>query len=203
MITIQIIDDHRVLVEGLKRIINASGVARVVGTAGSVRECKQMLSAGRADVLLLDVHLPDGNGLDLCIHIRATWPEVRILALSSYSEYATVSAMLANGADGYILKNAMPEEVLQGVQSVAGGEKFLCEKVDLLLKRQESTVVKLTRQELELLRLICEGYTNVKIAKKMYLAVETINSYRKNLLFKLNANNTAALVKKAIEERLI
>ena len=191
------------LVDGLEKIINESGVARVIGTAAGAREGKQMLADGRADVLLLDIHLPDGSGLDLCVHIRATWPEVRILALSSYSEYATVSAMLANGADGYILKNALSEEVLQGIQSVAGGRKFVCEEVDLLLKRQENTAVKLTRKERELLRLICEGYTSAEIAKEMYFGVETINSYRKNLLFKLNVRNTASLVKMAIEERLI
>jgi DNA-binding NarL/FixJ family response regulator len=203
MISVQIIDDHRVLVEGLKRIINESGVARVVGTAANVHECEQMLAIGRADVLLLDIHLPDGSGLDLCTHIRAAWPEVRILALSSYSEYATVSAMLANGADGYILKNALPEEVLQGIQTVADGEKFVCEEVNLLLRRQESTAVKLTPKEHELLRLVCEGCTSAEIARKMCFSVETIYSYRKNLLFKMNAGNTAALVKMAIEERLI
>ena len=203
MISVQIIDDHRVLVEGLKRIINESGVARVVGTAANVHECEQMLAIGRADVLLLDIHLPDGSGLDLCTHIRAAWPEVRILALSSYSEYATVSAMLANGADGYILKNALPEEVLQGIRTVADGEKFVCEEVNLLLRRQESTAVKLTPKEHELLRLVCEGCTSAEIARKMCFSVETIYSYRKNLLFKMNAGNTAALVKMAIEERLI
>ena len=203
MISVQIIDDHRVLVEGLKRIINESGVARVVGTAANVHECEQMLAIVRADVLLLAIHLPDGSGLDLCTHIRAAWPEVRILALSSYSEYATVSAMLANGADGYILKNALPEEVLQGIQTVADGEKFVCEEVNLLLRMQESTAVKLTPKEHELLRLVCEGCTSAEIARKMCFSVETIYSYRKNLLFKMNAGNTAALVKMAIEERLI
>ena len=203
MISVQIIDDHNMLVEGLKRAIDESGIARVIGTACSVNEGLLMLTADRPDVLLLDIQLPDGSGLELCTHIREAWPEVRILALSSYSEYAVVSAMLDNGADGYILKNAMSEEVLQGIRTVAGGKKFICEEVNLLLKEQESTAVRLTRKERELLRLICEGYTSAEIGQKMHFGLETISTYRKNLLYKLKARNTAALVKMAIEEKLV
>ena len=203
MITVQIVDDHRVLVDGLKRIINESGVARVIGTATTIRECKRMLAADRANVMLLDIQLPDGNGLDLCTHVHAFWPEVRILALSSYSEYATVSAMLDNGADGYLLKNAKAEELLQAIRTVADGKKFISVEVTRLMKKQEETGFKLTRNERELLRLVCEGYTSAEIAKEMYFSVETVNGYRKNLLYKLNARNTASLVKIAVEEKLV
>jgi DNA-binding NarL/FixJ family response regulator len=190
-------------VEGLEKIINESGLATVIGTAGSVRACRDMLRFEQADVLLLDVNLPDGSGIDLCPELKAKYPTLKILALSSFSEYAVVSRMIEGGALGYVLKNAMSEEILEGIETVASGEKFLCHEVNLLLKRQASTAIVLTGKERELLRLITEGFITVEIADKMHLGVETINSYRKNLLFKLQARNTAALVKMAIEQKLV
>ncbi len=203
MITVQIVDDHRLFVEGLEKIIVESGIARIIGKAYNARECWQMLVWERADILLLDVHLPDGNGVDLCPQIKQKYPDLKILALTSFAEYAVVSRMLENGAMGYMLKNAMPEEIIQGIETVADGEKFLCHEVDLLLKKQAGQAVILTRKERELLRLISEGYISSEIAEKMHLGIDSINNYRKNLLLKLDARNTAVLVKIAIEQKLI
>ena len=111
--------------------------------------------------------------------------------------------MLENGASGYILKNCMPEEVVEGIETVLNGETFLCHEVDLLMRKKTDLQIFLTPREAELLKLICDGYTNPEIAEKLFLGIETINSYRKNLLFKLNARNTAVLVKMALEQKLI
>ncbi len=203
MITVQIVDDHKMFVEGLEKIIVESGVAKIIGKAYNARECWQMLVWEQADVLLLDVHLPDGNGVDLCPQIKQKYPTLKILALTSFAEYAVVSRMLENGAAGYVLKNAMAEEIIQGIETVAEGEKFLCHEVDLLLKKQANNAVILTRKERELLRLISEGYISSERAEKMHLGIDSINNYRKNLLLKLDARNTAVLVKIAIEQKLI
>jgi DNA-binding NarL/FixJ family response regulator len=203
LIRVAVVDDHKMFVEGIERIIRESGIAEVTGKAHSARECWQMLAYEQPDVLLLDIHLPDGNGVDLCAEILAKYPGLKILALTSFSEYAVVNRMLDNGALGYVLKNAMSEEILQGIETVVEGEKFICEEVNLLLKKQKDQAIVLTGREQELLRLISEGYINTEIAEKMFLGVETINSYRKNLLFKLQARNTAVLVKMAIEQKLI
>ena len=104
---------------------------------------------------------------------------------------------------GYVLKNAMAEEILEGIETVAKGKKFLCEEVDLLLQKQKGSAIVLTKKEHTLLRLIAEGYTNVEIADKMFHGVETVNSYRKNLLFKMQARNTAVLVKMAHDQKLL
>ena len=203
LIKVAIIDDHKMFVEGLERIINASGVAQIVGKAYTIAQSVYMLLERQADVLLLDIHLPDGSGIDYCAQVKAQYPDLKILALTSFGEYAVINRMLENGALGYVLKNAMSEEILEGIETVAAGEKFLCHEVNMLLKKQAGKAVILTGKERELLRLITEGYINTEIADKMFLGVETINSYRKNLLFKLNARNTAALVKMALEEKLI
>ena len=97
----------------------------------------------------------------------------------------------------------MADEIMLGVQTVASGEPFLCDEVDMLLKKQTGLEIILTKKERELLELICEGCTSSEIAERMFLSVETINSYRKNLLFKLSAKNTASMVRLAIEEKYI
>lgn len=155
------------------------------------------------DVILLDINLPDASGIDLCKEIKSLFPKVKIVALTSYSEYAIVRQMIENGASGYVIKNAMPEEILMSIESVADGETFLCEQIDMLMKRSTKQHIWLTPREKELLKFIADGFTNVEIAEKLFLSVETVNSYRKNLLLKLGARNTAVLVKMAYEEKLI
>jgi len=203
MIKVAIVDDHPLLIEGLKKLIEGSGEAVITGSAVNGKDCMRMLAAEKPDVLLLDINLPDISGIDLCRDIHGKWPEVKTVALTSYSEYTSVRKMLDNGARGYLLKNAMPEEIIQGIISVSQGDIFLCHEIDLFMKRQSDRHIYLTPRETNLLKLIVEGYTNPEIAEKLFLGVETINSYRKNLLFKLNARNTAVMVKIALEEKLI
>jgi DNA-binding NarL/FixJ family response regulator len=203
MITVQIVDDHKMVVEGLEKLINESDIATVTGKAYTIAGCYRMLSAGQPDVLLLDVGLPDGNGMDLCPEIKKRYPAVNILMLTSYAEHAVITHLLGNGASGYVLKNAMSEEIIEGIRVVASGKRFLCEEVDVLLKNRNNNPVELTRRERELLKLIVAGCTSTEIADKMCLGYETIRSYRKNLNIKLNAHNTAMLVKIAIEDKLI
>lgn len=203
MIKVGLVDDHPLFLEGLNKLIVASGIAEVIFAAKDGKECLRQLAFNYPNVLLLDINLPDYSGIDLCKEIHDSWPQVNIIALTSFGEYTIVRKMLDNGALGYLLKNAMPEEILQGVETVAKGETFLCHEIDVFMKRDSHRHVFLTPRETDLLRLIVKGYTNPEIAVELFLGVETINSYRKNLLFKLNARNTAVLVKMAIEEKLI
>lgn len=203
MITVHIVDDHKILVEGLRKLVDESGFAKTTAVSYSGRECLSNLKWELPDVLLLDINLPDANGVELCKEIKTTCPTVKIVALTSYSEYAIVRQMMENGASGYVIKNAMPEEILMSIQTVADNGIFLCEQVDMLMRSRSKQHVWLTPREKELLKNIVDGHTNQEIAEIMFLGVETINSYRKNLLCKLGARNTAVLVKMALEEKLI
>lgn len=203
MITVHIVDDHKILVEGLQKLIDESGFAKTTAVSYSGKECLANLRREQPDVLLLDINLPDASGIDLCKEIKTLYPAVKIVALTSYSEYTIVRRMMENGASGYVIKNAMPEEILMSIETVANGEKFLCEQIDMLMKRSSKQHIWLTPREKELLKHIVDGFTNAEIAEKLFLGVETVNSYRKNLLFKLGARNTAVLVKMAYEEKLI
>ena len=203
MIKIAIVDDHKILTEGLSNLIGQSGTATIVGIAHSAEECRMSIGFWKPDVLMLDVGLPGMSGLDYCLEIREKFPDIKVLALTTHNEYSIVRQMLDNGASGYLIKNAMALEVMEGIEVVAQGRIFLSHEVDLLMKRPPLGTVWLTQRERELLRLVTEGFTNVEIADKIFLSPETIRGYRKNLLLKLGAKNTAVLVKMALEQKLI
>ncbi len=203
MYKILIVDDHPVLAGGLKTLLADYEMCGKADIAASGKECTRYLKTQEYDLIFLDINLPDISGIDLCVTIHKDYPAVKILALTSFSEFTCVNNMMTNGASGYVLKNAMPEEIIKGVETVMDGKIFLCHEVDILMKKKTDNHVFLTRRETDLLRLITEGFTNQEIAEKLFLGAETIKSYRKNLLFKLNAKNTAALVKMALEEKLV
>ena len=194
LIRVAIVEDHKVVAEGFERLINDSDNIRVIGKAFSVSGCLELLEVAQPDVLLLDVSLPDGNGIQLCPKIKEKYPQVRILMLTSYNELFTITRALDAGADGYVLKNCMSEELLEGIRTVASGERFLCREANATLADNENHPVELTRREIELLQLIAEGLTLHQLADKMCLGTETIRSYRKNLNMKLDAHSTAELL---------
>ena len=203
MISVVIVDDHRVVAEGIEQIINKSDIAQCVGKAYSVTDCWEMLRNVQPDVLLLDISLPDGNGLDLCPLIKEKYPSVNILMLTSYTEYSGIKHVMNNGASGYTLKNADSEEIIEGVRQVAAGKRFLCEEVNELLHQKVPDRVELSRRERQLLKHLVEGMTSAQIADVMCLGYETIRTYRKNLIVKLGVPNTTALTKLALEQKLV
>jgi DNA-binding NarL/FixJ family response regulator len=203
MYKILIVDDHPILADGLKSLLAEYKICNNADIAITGKECIRKMNSSVYDLIFLDINLPDLSGISLCDTIHKSFPTVKILALTSFSEFSCINNMLSNGASGYVLKNAMPEEIIKGVETVMNGEIFLCHEVDILMKKDSGKHIFLTHRETDLLRLITEGYTNQEIAEKLFLGSETVKSYRKNLLFKLNAKNTAALVKIAIEEKLV
>ena len=202
-IKVSIVDDHKIIADGLEQLINKSETACVTGKAYSVAGCLELLKGNQPEVLLLDVSMPDGNGIDLCPEIKAKYPQVKVLMLTSYGELATITRALDAGADGYVLKNSLPEELLEGICTVASGKRFLCEDVNMTLQKNESNPMELSRREMELLQLIAEGYTLPQQADKMFLGVNTIRGYRQRLNIKLNAHNTAQLLQNAKALKLV
>ncbi|MDH6358627.1 response regulator transcription factor [Parabacteroides sp. PF5-9] len=203
MINVHITDDHKMLVEGLAASINESGIATVVGVSYTLSECRKALQSTSVDVLLLDISLPDGSGVDFCEEVIRRYPEMKVLILTSHNEYSIAKRVMENGASGYILKNALSEEVTAGIEAVMNGEIFLCDEIDILIRKKNEQQIWLTSREQELLRLIVDGHTNQEMAEKLYLSIETIKTYRKNLILKLGAKNSMILVKMAIENKLI
>jgi DNA-binding NarL/FixJ family response regulator len=191
------------LVEGLTLSVNESNIAKVIGTSSSLSECRKALDLQTPDVLLLDINFPDGSGVDFCTEIKQKFPGIKVLILTTHNEYSIARRVMDNGASGYILKNALSEEVIAGIETVMEDKIFMCDEIDILMKKRSENQIWLTVREQELLRLIIDGYTNQEIADKVYLSVETIKTYRKNLILKLGAKNSMALVRMAIEQKLV
>jgi DNA-binding NarL/FixJ family response regulator len=204
MTNVLIVDDHPVVVEGLRKIFCESEGLFSCAIAFTVCECKKALKVFIPDIVMLDINLPDGNGLDLCKEIHDTLPLCKIIAISSFSERSYIQRMLENGAQGYLLKNSSEDEIRQAVNDVLNGKNhFSYEINDILDKTKKQEPVLVTRREHEVLQFIADGLTNQEIADKMFISPLTVDSHRKNLLLKLDAKNTAALVKKGITMGLI
>lgn len=202
--TLQIVDDHKMVVESLSKLIAESGIAQVTGVYYDLKSCRRGLEKGLPDILLLDIGLPDGDGVDFCAETTKNHPRLKTVMLTTYKEFSIARRALHNGALGYILKNAESEEMLAGIETVSRGEPFLCEEIDILLKEKKNEdVVWLGNREKEILGYIAEGYTSKEIANLIYRDEETVRTYRRNLLVKLAARNTAEAVKKGYEMRLI
>ena len=202
-ISLIIVEDHPVVVEGLQIMFNFSGKYCVEGVAGTGKECLQLLEWFKPDVLLLDINLPDISGIDLCKLILKKYPNQKILALTTYNERVFIQQMLDNGAFGYVLKNASSEEIMEGVDEVSKGNKFLCTDAENLLKKTHENELMITRRESSVLKLLAEGFTNLEIAEKLFISPLTADSHRKNLIVKLQARNTASLIKIASDKGLV
>ena len=204
LIRVSIVDDHKMVVESLSKVINESDIAQVTGKYYNLESCHQGLAKERPDILLLDIGLPDGNGIDFCAEIIKEYPEIKIIMLTTYKEFHVAKRALHNGALGYILKNAGSEEVFAGIETVSKGTQFLCEEIDILLKdKKDSDIIWLTNREKEVLKYIADGYTTKEIADFIFVDSETVKSHRKNLFTKVKAKNMAELLKKAYEMKLI
>jgi DNA-binding NarL/FixJ family response regulator len=204
MINVWITDDHKLLAEGLLRIIDESGVVHVNAVYYDLDSCRKGLTVSLPDVLLLDVELPDGDGVDFCAEMIALYPGLKIMILTSYNEYSIAKRALLNGARGYVLKNAPPEEIMEGIQEVNNGETFLDENIEALLKKhKKEQIIRLTSREKEVLRLIADGLSNSEIADRLTISATTVKGYRQNLLLKFNVNSSLMMVKMAMEQKLM
>lgn len=202
MIKVFIVEDHPIVVDGIVQLLASYPDIEVVGTALSGKDFKELVKQSLPHIILMDINLPDTSGIELCKYVCENYSFVKVIALTGFNESVYVQKMRLEGAKGYVLKNALPEEIVEAVRAVYAGGSYFCEEVSRNLKGTNSSLF-LTTRETELLKLIVEGYTNREIAGKLFLGVETINSYRKNLLLKLGVKNTASLVRYAITEKLV
>ncbi|MEO6793589.1 MAG: response regulator transcription factor [Mycobacterium sp.] len=192
MVNVFLVDDHEVVRRGLIDLLGADPELNVVGEAGSVAEAMTRIPALRPDVAVLDVRLPDGNGIELCRDLLSQMPELRCLILTSFtSDEAMLDAILA-GASGYIVKDIKGMELARAVKEVGAGRSLLDNRAAAaLMAKLRGTDAKpdplsgLSQQERALLSLLTEGLTNKQIADRMFLAEKTVKNYVSRLLAKL------------------
>ena len=205
IIRVFIVDDHPLVQEGMQALLRDENEIEICGYAMTAGSCLGYFVNHTADVILMDIDLPDMNGIDLCREIKSKYPGIMVLGLSTFNQGSYITRMMQNGASGYVLKNADKKELLEAIREVSRGKTYLSFEAGQALRKESALpqVPLITRREKEILSLIAEGYTNPEIAEKLYVSSSTVDSHRKNLLAKLGVKNTASLVKFAVDHGLI
>lgn len=192
-----IVDDHPLVIEGFKALLKQNENVMVVGSAENAFEAMALLKSNEVNIAFLDINLPDISGIELCKKIKTEFPAIQCLALSTFNDRAYVSKMIENGASGYLLKNSSKEEIFLAIEEVAKGNMFF--NVDFqkqnTSKYDQAPII--TRREKEVLKEIADGLTNQQIADRLFISITTVSTHRQNLMLKLDANNTASLIKMA------
>ena len=203
-IKVFIVDDHYMVIEGIRSLLQNEEGIEWSGHATNAASCLAFLQQQLPDVILMDINLPDKNGIDLCKEVKEKYPSVFILGLSTFNQQSFIQKMMNNGASGYVLKNATQEELMEAIETVSKGKTYLSDEVASSLRKEVvSEIPVITRREKEVLLLIADGLTNAEIAKQLFLSTTTVDTHRKNLLAKFDVKNTASLIKRAAQLQLL
>jgi len=206
-IQVIIVDDHPVVLQGFCYLLQNIDEITVAGCFTNAADCLAYLSEQYADIVLLDINLPDMNGIDLCAEIKKSSSSSRVIAISNNNERGIISRMLQNGASGYILKNASAEELLYCIKDALQGRLVLSRDIQVVLAqpniRDITGIPRLTRREKEILKLIAAGHTTNDIAGQLYISPLTVETHRRNLMQKFEVNNAPALIHIAAEHKLV
>jgi DNA-binding NarL/FixJ family response regulator len=194
MVNVLIVDDHPLIAEGLGKALTATGSINISGYANSAATALAKATLLKPDVILLDIKLPDGNGIEVCKKIIDALPSQKVIALTSFNQRYYIQEMIKNGAQGYLLKNAEPAEIIDAIFCVFDGETYYSPEVRKIIFADKEHSIYLSKREIEVLKLIAQGLTNAEIADKLFISPLTADSHRKNLIIKLGAKNTASLI---------
>jgi len=201
-----IVDDHPIVIEGIKHLLQTDPQYTVLSFVNAA-SFLAFIKENSVDIVLLDITLPDGNGVDLCKQIKTLMPGACVLGMSNLAERSTVLNLLQNGATGYMLKSAPAEEILNSITLAQRGETVLSPEIKELiidaLVKGTKPLPTLTKREKQLLQLLAEGKTTAMIADELYLSRYTVDTYRKNLLQKFEVKNTAELLMLMVQEKLL
>lgn len=213
MIKLLIADDHQLVIDGIKLMLAEQDDIECVAEAKNGEEVIQILKNTAIDVLVLDIEMPLLNGIETCKIVKKIYPHVKILALSMLKEASMIKMMLEHGASGYLLKNAGQDEILEAIRKVNNNQEYYSFDVlqtimrSLTKKEEEKEnkpfIPSLTRREKQVLQLIVDEYTTSEIAEKLFIGFGTVETHRRNLLMKLEARNTAGLVRMALQYKLL
>ena len=211
-VNIVIADDHDIFRDGFKVLLKDQEDVVLIGEATNGRALLALVTKIQPDIVITDIKMPEMSGIEVCKHIRNEFPHMQVIALSMFNDDHLIVDMLEAGASGYLLKNTKRQELLDAVQVVYKGGNYYSPatsaKLTKLIGRSKfnpwknETVVKLNKQEKDIIRLICEQRTSKEIAAELNLAFKTVESYRETLLLKTNSQNMIGIALYAIKHGL-
>jgi DNA-binding NarL/FixJ family response regulator len=209
-IQIGIVDDHQVVINGLTDMLSAFEHLTVSVMATSGKELIESLEKSQPDILIMDIQMPQMDGIALGKQIKKLYPKVKIIAFSSFDDSHYIKQIMRSAASGYLLKNAEKETLIEAIDTVMKGGEYLDEHIRKILLQESITgqkrsmfEVPLTVREIEIIKLIIDGDTNQQIAEKLFISHRTVEKHRLNINQKLDVNNTAGLIREAFKRGLI
>lgn len=213
-IKIMIVDDHQIVIDGLKSLLAEIKNLIIVAEANNGKETIDVLSKTPVDIVLMDIEMPVMNGWDATKIITSRFPRTKVIALTTFSEKAIVKKMLNAGASGYILKNIKKQTLIDAIIAVHNGEKYFSSEISFVIlkppteeiifqKKQSSSVNLLSSREIEILKLITGGLTNAETGEKLFISPKTVKAHRENIMKKLDLHNVVELVRFAIDNGLV
>ncbi|MCI5058834.1 MAG: response regulator transcription factor [Flavobacteriales bacterium] len=213
MIKVAIADDHKIFRQGVIALLQAQDNMVCVGEASDGKEIQEIIANNDVDVVLMDIDMPNVNGIEASKKIHEFNPECKILVLSMHADTKYIITMLDAGATGYILKNADKDEMIEAINAVAKGNTYYSQQVSSAILQQlharkkakpiaSGDDIPLTQREIDVLKLIVQEYSNAEIAEELFISIRTVDTHKRNLLEKLELKNTAGLVKYAIKKGL-
>lgn len=209
-VNLLIADDHTMFLQGIIALLEQEPNITVIEKAVNGIEALEIVKKGIVDFIILDISMPEMDGIELSKILKKQYPNVKILIVSTHSNVMVVSRLIRIGVNGYLLKNAEKVELLKAINTIASGENYFAEELEekhlsnsSRIEKQVSNLTELSSREKEILVLIAHEYNTAEIAEKTFISLNTVNTHRRNLLSKLNAKNTAGLVKYAVENGLV
>ena len=203
MTRILIADDHKIVRDGLKRILAASADLQVAGEAASGDEALALVKANDYDVAMLDLSMPGLSGIALIKRLKLEKPKLRLLVLSMHGEHQYAARALKAGASGYLTKDSAAEQLVGALRKIAAGGVHISEAAAAALVSSNSFHESLSDREFEVLRLLVEGFGPTNIANRLHLSVKTVSTHKTRILQKLELGSTAELVRYALEHKLL
>ncbi|GEM62196.1 DNA-binding response regulator [Sphingobacterium faecium NBRC 15299] len=203
MISVIIVDDHPLVLNGFEFILKNTSTIVLRGSFNNAKDAFDFLATEAVDVILMDINMPDMNGIEATEIIKKQCPDTQIIAISNHNEGSIALRMLKAGAMGYLLKNVSTDELIEGIQAVIRGEQVLSKEMNFILTDKKDPIPSVSQREREVLRLMAQGHTTAKIGEQMFISPLTVESHRRNLLQKFGVVNSASLIHKATEMKFI
>lgn len=209
--TIILADDHKIVREGLKNLLSSEWDIEIIGEAENGREALNLVNEKKPDIIIMDIGMPELNGIEAAKKIKAESPETKIIALSMHSDKQFVTGMLRSGASGYLLKDCAVDELVDAIRTVMDKKVYLSSDISGILvnelmnklpENEDLNSSELSDREKEVLQLMAEGISTKEIAAKLFISVKTVESHRKNIMTKLDLHTVPELTKYAIRSGL-
>jgi len=207
---VAIVDDHKLFREGLKLLLSNINYIDSVIEAENGKVFLDNLDDSKPDIVLMDIDMPEIDGVEATQHAIRRFPDLKVVALSMYGDDAYYYKMIDAGAKGFLLKNSEFDQVKEAIKTVLDGSNYFSEELLYSLikgfksnQKEWSNGEELSEREQEILYLICKGFSNIEIADKLFISKRTVDNHRANILFKTNTKNTASLVVYAIKNKLV